>query len=171
MVSRNNSLLRMEIIDAKELERALRELGQDRLIKATMKRALLKVGQPIAEHASRLAPRGKDPDKPRMADKIRVSTTLSKRQRRGRRRSDPTEAVVYIGAGPRGPGVLAEFGTGHRTWKNGKSTGSMPAQPFMRPAWEAGKDKALRDFSRELWDQIERSARRLAKRTAKAARG
>ncbi|MEO9521715.1 MAG: HK97-gp10 family putative phage morphogenesis protein [Parasphingorhabdus sp.] len=31
---------------------------------------------------------------------------------------------------------LVEFGTGARVTKSGKSTGTMPAQPFMRPAVE-----------------------------------
>lgn len=180
MVSRNNGLLQLRIEGARELEDALRALGQDRLIRSTIRRALLNAGRPIAEAAQRLAPVGPNRGKPHMYDKIAVSATLSARQRRGRARSAPGEAEVYIGAGPKGPAVLVEFGTGPRRQRRthsgpgghggsraGKSTGATPAHPFMRPAWEAGKDEALRSFSRELWAQIEASARRLARRQAR----
>lgn len=173
MASRNNQFLLFELKGAAELAQALRELGQDRLIKATLKRTLLKVAQPAAADAQRRAPRGKERGKPHMADKIAVSTTLSRRQKRSRGWSagenDGNTAHVYMGAAPKGPAVLAEFGTQRRHHKNGKDVGSMPAEPFMRPAWEAHKDQMLADFMKELWNQVERSATRLAKRQAKAA--
>lgn len=161
----------MDIVGAAELAQALRDLGTDRLIKATLKRALLKAGEPVAADARSRAPRSKrEGGKPHMADRITVSTTLSRRQRAGSAgyATHDTEARVYIGAAPRGPAVLQEFGTGVRHHKNGKSTGAVPAHPFMRPAWEAGKEKVLADFERMLWEQIEKSAERLARRTAKA---
>lgn len=164
-------MVSMEIVGAAELAQALRDLGTDRLIKATLKRALLQAAQPIALDAMSRAPRGKSTGHPHMADKISVSATLSRRQKSGEpgASTKDTEARVYVGAAPRGPAVLVEFGTGNRKTKSGKSTGSMPAEPFMRPAWEAGKTKALEDFEKMLWEQIAKSAERLAKRTAKAA--
>lgn len=162
----------MDIVGAMELAQALRDLGTDRLIKATLRRALLQAGAPVAAAAAALAPRSRrTTGKPHMADKISVSATLSRRQRTGQEgwATRDTEARVYIGASPRGPAVLAEFGTRARHQKNGKSTGAMPATPFMRPAWEAGKEKVLDDFERLLWIQIQKSAERLARRTAKAA--
>ncbi|HSH40541.1 MAG TPA: hypothetical protein VK973_00240, partial [Arenicellales bacterium] len=59
---------------------------------------------------------------------------------------------------------------GPRRTKSGKSTGVMPAQPFMRPAWDAGKRQALSKFERLLWKEIDKSARNLAKRQARVAR-
>jgi hypothetical protein len=168
VVSRNNSFLQFEIRGARELEAALRELGQDRLIKATMKRALKDAAEPAAADAQARA-QALFHGSGRMASKIAVSTTLSKRQRRGRGRSGPNEAQVYIGAGPRGPAVLMEFGTGPRRHKNGKSVGAVPAAPFMRPAWEAHKHQILDDFAKALWIQIEKSAKRLGRRQMKAA--
>lgn len=53
-----NSFLTMEMVGARELEAALRELGQDRLIRRTMRRALLKAAKPAAATAQRLAPGG-----------------------------------------------------------------------------------------------------------------
>lgn len=169
MASRNNQFLMLEIKGAVELEAALRALGQDRLIKATNRRALLKAARPMAETAQRNAPKHTG----RMAVKIAASSTLSRRQRMSRRgyNRDPSVANVYVGTGPRGPGVLAEFGTGPRyTKKPRKFVGAMPAQPFMRPAWEQHKGQVLDDYAAELWIQIEKSARRLARRSLKAAR-
>ena len=164
---RKTSLIHMEIKGARELEAALFGLGQDRLIKATLKRALLDASRPAVATAERLAPKHTG----RMATKIAVSTTLSRRQRRGGGyKVNPNTAYVWIGAAPRGPGVLAEFGTGPRYHKRTrKFVGAMPAQPFLRPAWEQHKDQILEDFSKALWIQIEKSAKRLARRQAKAA--
>ena len=77
---------------------------------------------------------------------------------------------VYVGASPARTAHLKEFGTGPRKHKSGKSTGAMPADPFLRPAWEGGHRHALKEFSRLLWEGIEKAARRLAKRQAKAGR-
>lgn len=167
-LSKNNSLLSIEIKGARELEAALMALGQDRLIKATMRRALLEAAELAVPMAQRLAPKGTPP---RMATKIQASTTLARRQRRGGRyRASVNTAYVWLGAGSRGPGVLQEFGTGPRYQrKTGKFTGATPASPFLRPAWEANKVEMLDLFADRLWVQIEKSARRLARRQAKAA--
>lgn len=165
--ARKNPLIHMEMKGARALEAALWDLGTDRLIKATMKRALLKAAKPAAQTAERLAPKRTG----LMAGKVEASTTLSRRQRRdGGYKFNPNTAYVWIGAGPRGPGVLNEFGTGPRYQRRTKKfVGAMPAQPFLRPAWEQHKNQILEDFSADLWDQIEKSAKRLARRQAKAA--
>lgn len=173
-------LIQMQFLGGPELAAALRELGADPLIKATMRRALLDVARPIADVAALLAPVGRETGKPHLKAKIIASTQLSARQRRGRARSGPNEAFVFIGSGPRGPGVLVEFGTGPRRQRTnhpgarghggshpGKSTGQMRPHPFLRPAWEGGKDRALDDFGKALWRQIARSAERLARRQAR----
>lgn len=167
--NRKNSLIHMELLGARELEAALNGLGQDRLIKATMRRSLLKASQPVVLTAQRLAPGGQY-STGRMKGKIAASTTLARRQRRGQGyRYNPNVAYVWIGAGSRGPGVLTEFGTGPR-WqrKTGKFVGAAPAQPFLRPAWDQHKHQVLDDYSKMLWVQIEKSAKRLARRNAKA---
>lgn len=166
-MNRKNALLHMEMLGGRELEAALYGLGQDRLIKATLRRALLKASKPAVATAERMAPK----DTGRMARKIAVTSTLARRQRRGGLyKRDPNVAWVYIGTSPRGPGTLQEFGTGpRRQKKTGRYTGAVPAQPFMRPAWEQHKMQILNDFSRELWIQIDKSAKRLARRSLKAA--
>lgn len=157
------STFRVRLDGAKELQNALRELPK-RVGKAAVKRALLKAGKPIAQQAKALAPIGTG----RLKRTIRISTTLSRRQRRTRAKgADATETTVYIGAGPSRHAHLVEFGSGERTTGTGKSTGAMPAHPFLRPAWDAGKGRALADFGRLLWIEIEKAAKRLARKVAK----
>jgi HK97 gp10 family phage protein len=160
----------MPIEGFEELEAALRELGDAKAIKRTIKAALLEAAEPTAKMARSLAAR-KTGD---LAEGVDVSTTLSRRQKSGRGghvrargRFDPFAAFVYIGAHPMGPAVLAEFGTQKRQTKTGKSTGAMPAKPFMRPAWEANKMQILRDFQKYLWVTIEMEAKRIARRQAR----
>lgn len=59
--------------------------------------------------------------------------------------------------GPRRGGVnkgyaghLVEYGTGPRKQKDGTSTGSMPAHPFMRPAYEQTKAQIVQIISDEV---------------------
>lgn len=163
---------RMQLHGAKELEAALRQLPK-RIGKGAIRRALKKAAQPIADDAKSRVPVGRNRESgEHLQENIAVSTKLSKRQRRRSRARghDPNRVDVYIGAEPSRHAHLVEFGTGPRRTKSGKSTGVMPAQPFMRPAWDAGKHRALRQFERDLWKEIEKSARNLARRQAKAAR-
>lgn len=156
---------RMKLEGAKELEAALRELPH-RLQKSTIRRALIKAGEPIVADARSRVP----VESGRLQRVIQIATRLSRRQRRTRAKgANKGQVDVYIGAAPARYAHLVEFGSGPRRTKTGKSTGQMPAHPFLRPAWEAGKVKALQDFSRLLWIEIEKSAKRLAKRKAKKA--
>lgn len=170
MPSNESTLLELEIVGWRELEQALRDLGSDKDVRLSMRRALNnKATQQMAQYATSLAPKATG----RMASKIGISTTLSRRQRRERRQRGSLDnfAVLYIGAGAKGPSILDEFGTKPRRQKNGKSTGRTPPQPFMRPAWESFKRAILDEFSKELWVQIEKSAKRIARRQAKLLRG
>jgi hypothetical protein len=169
MASRN-TLLRLEFQGASDLEQGLRDLADSAAVKRAISKALLTAAGPTAAKARAMAPRKSG----EMAEGIDVSTTLSRRQRSGRGghvaargRFDPFAVFVYIGAHPMGPAVLAEFGTTQRHWKTGKSTGAMPAHPFMRPAWEADKFQILADFAKYLWVTIEAEAKRIARKQAK----
>lgn len=160
-------LVRMRLHGAKELEAALRNLPK-RVGKAAVRRALVKAGTPVAQDAaSRVSA-----VKPALEPAVAVKTTLSRRQRRGRRKiPGAVEAFIGVTAAGRGVAHLIEFGTGPRHHKSGKSTGQMPARPFMRPAWESGKHKVLDDFARLLWVEIEKAAKRLAKKATRTAKG
>jgi GAF domain-containing protein len=159
-------LFTLKIDGAAELEDALRSLGSDPLIRATLKKALLYALEPVARDARSRARRRTG----RMAEGIDVSAQLSRRQKRPSNvGKDGAEA--FVGASPIGPAILEEFGTAERHWKSGKSTGVQPAHPFMRPAWEAGRVRVLKDFSDMLWVAIEQAAARKAAKTAKFRSG
>lgn len=165
MAPNRRSLLRMEMDGAQDLEAALRELGDNKAIRRALGRALLIAGEPAAKEARANAPRLTG----ELAEGIDISTTLSRRQRAGRGRQTglkANQATVYIGAHPMGPAVLAEFGTVARRHASGKSTGAMPAKPFMRPAWEHHKFRILEEFKRLLWATIDEEAKRLARKQA-----
>lgn len=157
---------KMELTGARELEAALRELPK-RIGKAAIRRALKKVAQPIEADAKQRAAQIKHGLGERG---VSISTRVSRRQKRGRR-VDKNTVHLFIGAhsARRGLAHIIEFGTGPRHHKSGKSTGRMPAQPFMRPAWEAHKHQLLPALGRELWTEVDKAAQRLAKRRAKAA--
>ena len=144
----------------KELEAALKSLP-DGARKSTLEAAGKKALVPVAAAAARLAPRS-DEHKPHLADSITVGTQLTKRQRRARGKQG--EAVVYAGA--RVPHAhLVEFGTGPRqNKKTGKFSGQMPAQPFMRPAWDSHKGEVLSIFRKEIWIELKKTARRLRRK-------
>lgn len=56
-------------------------------------------------------------------------------------------------------GLFIERGTGPRVQKKGRSTGSMPAQPFLRPAAAAKAREASEKFYESLRRRIEAVAR------------
>jgi len=154
----------------RELEQALNELP-----KSTGKNVLRRVAkgalQPMAEKAKSLTPR----DKGDLAESIMVT---EKRTRRAKGKSK-TQFVgivngkrtfrsagstgIEMAMGPvSGKGVLnyatfAEFGTSDTR-----------AVPYMRPAWYGGKDDALQYVKANLGLEIDKAAKRLAKKAARA---
>jgi HK97 gp10 family phage protein len=151
----------------REVDAALGELG-----KATgrnvMRRVALARLEPMAEEARRLAPddpntRGRD-----LAKSIAVSTRLLKvnQSRAANIRARAGRAEVEAHMGPAGvggknappQGSLQEFGTKNH-----------PPQPFMRPAWDGGKDALLEGIADDLWAEISKAAARQAKKAARLA--
>lgn len=138
------------------LEETVSNLGE--LPKATgrnvLRRVLLRRGEPVAQMASQLAPEMSG----RLAFSIAVSTQLTRRQRRG---AKVNEVEVYIGPAA-GAGSLyyasfREFGTAE-----------LPAHPYLRPAWDALKDMTLTMIGRDLGEEVEAAAGRLARKAARA---
>lgn len=154
----------VSISGLREVDAALGDLG-----KATGRNVLRRVAvsrlQPMAEEARRLAP-----DDPRtvgndLKNSIAVSTQLKGYAKRLNKRSK-SEAEAHMGpAGTKAAkappqGSLQEFGTVNHDPK-----------PFMRPAWDGGKDALLEGIKDDLWAEIERAAARQAKKAARLARG
>ena len=71
---------------------------------------------------------------------------------------DATGKKISLLAGQHG--FLVEYGTKPRYTKNGAFRGIGPAQPFMRPAWDAGKRKSEKLAVAKLLDEVEKEARR-----------
>lgn len=166
-----------------DLDRALRELPTA-VGKGVVRRALAEAAAPMVARAKALAPR----DRGDLAGAIALSTRLTARQRRERRNLPGDTAAgaveLFLGAAwPEGAHAhLVEFGTAPhsirarraQTLARGETAfgarvehpGARP-QPFLRPAWDAEKHPTLDRFGRALWRQIERAAKRLARRAAR----
>jgi HK97 gp10 family phage protein len=54
---------------------------------------------------------------------------------------------------------FVEFGTKERRWKSGKSTGTMPKQSFIQPAFETKKEKAVDRIKSFLQNKISQFVR------------
>jgi HK97 gp10 family phage protein len=148
----------------RELERALGELGTLYRRKKAARDALLEGGEVIRAAAEAKAPvRSGGPEKRfkvgdgesrvrrRGALRLHVGlgTRLNSSQRRANAGKMPVEA--YVGTRDRA-GRLQEFGTQ-----------DAPAQPWLRPAWDATKMMALEVIKAALWRQISRQAALQAK--------
>lgn len=160
------SFINLTMEGVSETAAAMREIGKDVTIRAAMRRELRRAALPTLQMAKNNAP----VEKGWMKEGIVLTGTLARRQRRGGKYARPTDrntVNLFLGTKPRGPGVLAEFGTGPRYTKKGKFTGAAPAQPFLRPAWESDKYNVLDRFSRAIGPSLEKAARRAARRRAK----
>lgn len=140
----------------KELDEALSQLP-----KATAKNVLRRTGilalAPVIAEAKRLVPvRSGD-----LRDSLKVTTKLSKRQQRANAKAvaqGKATVQLYAGAAALPHAHLQEFGTQNHA-----------PQPFMRPAWDANKDRVLEIIKTELGGEIEKAAGRLARKTARLA--
>ncbi len=55
---------------------------------------------------------------------------------------------------------LVEFGTVERFHKSGKSVGRMPANPFIRPAWDSSGEAALTTIKTTLAREVAKAAKK-----------
>lgn len=149
----------------REVDAALGQLG-----KATGRNVMRRVAvarlEPMAEEARRLAPDDPNTGGNDLKNSIAVSTQLAGYARRLNKRSK-SEAEAHMGPAGRGgtkappQGSQQEFGNENHG-----------PQPFMRPAWDGGKDRLLEGIKDDLWAEIEKAAARQAKKAARlAARG
>ena len=149
---------KVRIAGLRELEKALGELPKA-TGKSVLRRVLLKRGKPVADAMAAQAPDDPDTGGNDLKGSIRVSTKLSKRQRKLHRKFGGKAAVeAFVGAGPDPAAHNQEFGNINHG-----------PQPFARPGWDATKDAVLDGIKDDLWSEIAKSAARLAKKQAKAA--
>lgn len=135
-------------------DKALAEVGTKATQKNVLVRTLKAGAKPIDDQASSLAP----VDTGKLQISVITGTQLTRRQRGTAYKAGKLGvAEVHVGTAM-SRGLFQEFGT----YK-------MPAHPFMRPAWEANKARALEIIGSELWVEIRKATDRAARKRAKAA--
>lgn len=131
----------------KELEQALAQIGEVGKRRRVGLKALRAGGEPIARAARAIVP----VDRGHLRESIDVSTSLAPSQRGDRGAVASLE--IHVGPGQHPQAITQEFGT----YKE-------PAQPFMRPAWEAERMTALDLIGATLGIEV-------AKQAGKAPKG
>lgn len=140
----------------RELDAALGELPKA-TGKNVLRRVLRKAAQPIADQAQAKAPIQTGA----LQISIGVGTKLTRRQSRLHRkmfRDDKASVEMFVGAGGLAQATQQEFGNENHG-----------PQPFMRPAWDGNKDRALEIIKSDLGEEIMKAAKRLAKKQARLA--
>ena len=151
---------KFELHGVKETMAALEQLPTLSMKKTVVRNALKKAAIPIRD-AAKIKAGSIKYDAEGIVKSIHVDTKLTRKQRRDRSR-----VTVYVG--PSHPlAHLFEFGTAQRFTKTGARRGYITATPFLRQAWDEKKMVALETLKKELWEQIKKAARRLAKRAEK----
>lgn len=141
----------IKISGLKELDAALGELPKA-TAKAVLRRVLVNAGEPIAQAMRAGAPR----DKQYLAESIGVSTVLNPSQKAQQKKdSSPAFQEMYVGTN-NPAGMQQEFGNV-----------AQGPQPFARPAWDGKKRETLDFIANSLWHEIQKSAKRLARKAAK----
>ena len=151
----------VSVSGAKELGKLLNELPKslsDQVLRETGKKAL----QPVVDDAKTIVARQSLGPSAKLLNSLEISTVLKVTQRSysPKKRGD---VFVYVGASsPKGNVAhLVEFGTGPRYHKDGSYAGVMPAEPFMRPAWDHNKEEVLAIYRTEIWNVLVTSVRKL----------
>lgn len=176
----------------KELEAALEQIPKRATQVATMRRALSKAAEPMRDAAKSYVSTSGDGD---LEDGIRIGTRVRSEAgnvayhktlrsggdkgqavqamrdaRRAAKASGLNPAIVLF-MGPSETAFYAkwvEYGTGPRVQKTtGKSTGRAMPEPFMRPAFDKEAKPTLDRIKPLLWQEIQRSVARAARKAAK----
>ncbi|WP_306150641.1 hypothetical protein [Roseovarius sp. MMSF_3281] len=154
----------MKFEGGRDIEKALAELAAG-TAKGVGRRALKKELQPVASLANALWP-GSDDKVFRVTSRIAGGQRGDSHARRGR-----SVINMFVGAPGGANGTpeahLIEFGTGPRYTKNGSFRGSVAPQPMLQPAWDAYKGQMLDGLGERLWDEIQKTQARAAKKAAK----
>lgn len=151
--------LTIQVQGLDDLVNALKELPKRATERNVVQRALKKAAQPTRDLASALAPYDPEDPAPHLRDVIEVGTKTASHQ--ANPFSGPGDVTVYVGptrtAGHQHD-IEEEFGT----FKD-------KPQPYLRPAWEATKDRALNDLGFFMWAEIDGALIRVAAKAARLA--
>jgi len=134
-----------------EIERVLREMPR-RLQRKALVNAFRAGANIVKKDAQSRAPH----------PTLRKAITVA----RGTTRNRPNKNTIMMIALRKPASSLAhlfEFGTQERRQRNGRFTGRMTAQPFLRPAMDAGSPAATQAIARVLKENIMIIARQLTR--------
>jgi len=147
----------MKIEGLKEIEQALATLKVG-TSKGVARRAMKKELKPVMDMANALWPGSSD-------EVFKVTSKVSGSQPQPKKGRSIVNMLVGAPGGATGTphAHLIEWGTGPRTQKNGRFTGSVSPQPMLTPAWDAHSGKILEGLGARLWDEISKTQARLAK--------
>jgi hypothetical protein len=109
--------------------------------------------KPIATLANAFWPGSSD-------DVFQVTSKVAKRQPQ----PEKGRAILnmFVGAVNTPEAHLIEFGTGPRSQKNGRFTGSVSPTPMLLPAWDSLEAQMLDGLKKTLGEEIEKTFARLA---------
>ena len=142
----------------KDLENALGELGSA-AGKRVAKRALKKSALPVRNKARQLAPK----DENVLEDAIEISTQLSKQARNALGAEQDGIVRIFVGIDQAAPQQVFIYAIVQE-----EGNEDTAAQPYFRPAWAMEGPEAIDILGPELWADIERTAKRAARKRLKA---
>lgn len=145
--------VRVKVEGLKEIAEALGDLPKA-TAKNVMRRVMVKRAEPIAEKARSLVP----VEEGHLKASIHVATRLSRRQRKLRRKRHKDDVDVFVGPGTDPAAHLQEYGSSQH-----------PAQPFMRPTFDATANVFVEGIKEDMWAEIKKALARIEKKRAKAA--
>ena len=176
--------VKVKVEGLREVQKALRELPKKSTRRNVLKRVGMRRMEAVAKAARALVP----VDQGNLRESISVGTrakggtagqaafhetlkeggsrSAASAAARAAQRADPTGRDVQVFVGPAGRrgapphAHMIEFGT--------KDFGP---EPYMRPAWDREKHGVLRGIENDLWAEIQRAAKRAARKAARAGRG
>ncbi len=162
--------IKIDIVGAKEIEAALRELGDPKTMRAAMRDALRDAAKPMVDLAQSLVPVDQGDLKrsikirslTRAREGVAVGIGIDQNEQPAtlitrKTKSNGGKGGIYRDPGVAGVGPITEFGRP-----------GQPARPFMRPAFDAEGEKTINRFADAAGQAIEKHAARLAKKRAKS---
>jgi len=154
----------MKVDGFRDLEKSLADLPRS-TSKGVARRAMKKELAPVADMANAFWPGSAD-------DVFKITSKLAKGQMSdSEMERGPSILNLFVGAPGGAQGTpeahLIEFGTGPRYHQSGKYVGAVSPTPMLQPAWDANKSQMFEGLGKRLWDEIEKTVARRAKRAAK----
>lgn len=144
----------------KELEAALMALSSKVTARNIGTRALKKAADPIAAKARILAPK----DEHDLEQSIKVGKAIAAFQRDGNRGD---YIATFVGIDESIDRRLHIYAAEQ---EHGNPARGLEAQPYMRPAWDSEKTKAVDRIAPELWNEIVAANARAARKAERKAK-